>query len=175
MPGSFSRHNPTLKKGWHALTTITTRPPTPAQAPSPCRPAPLPLPRLPALPTRDDHRRARRLRWAVRRGLADGGPSLLPSALLVQTRRLLTAWGWAQTGPYVGSSQGLCIAGGLQVLATVGQAGASQVQEAETHIQRAIAPATQHFTSWNETPGRAWPEVSAVLITAARTAWMENR
>jgi hypothetical protein len=93
----------------------------------------------------------------------------------VQARRLLTVWGWAQTGPYVGSSEGLCIAGGLHVLTTVGQAGPSQVKEAEAHLQRAIAPATGHYSAWNETPGRAWPEVSAVLVTAARTAWMENR
>ncbi|NYV73486.1 hypothetical protein [Streptomyces sp. UH6] len=139
--------------------------------PAPAAPA---LPRLPALPTRADYLRARRLAWTVRWGLVDQMPPLRPSALLEQTRRLLQTWGWAQTGWVMGTDEGLCIAGGLHVLTTVGQATSLQVSEAETYLQRAIGTA-QHYSHWNETAGRAWPEVSTALTTASRTAWKEGR
>jgi hypothetical protein len=164
--------------------SVLTRQETPAIAPdhSPIpttAPASVPatpvLPRLPALPTRADYLKARRLTWAVRWGLVDPMPPLRPSALLEQTRRLLTVWGWSQTVWRMGDEHGLCVAGGLHVLATVGQATSSQVSEAETYLQRAIAPAREHYSHWNETAGRTWPEVSTALTTATRIAWKENR
>jgi hypothetical protein len=157
--------------------SVLTRQETPALAPdhSPIPTAVPVLPRLPALPTRADYLKARRLTWAVRWGLVDSMPPLRPSALLEQTRRLLTVWGWSQTVWRMGDEHGLCIAGGLHVLTTVGQATSSQVSEAEAYLQRAIAPATAHYSHWNETAGRTWPEVAFVLTTASRAAWKESR